>query len=210
MEKENNYFVYTQEQLDYIKSKDERMATLVDKVGFINRDMKPDLYTAFVDTIVGQQISTSAHNTIRKRFEDYFGEITPDKIYNCNDEDLQKLGISFRKVNYIKDCTYKIINNELDLMSLKEKSDQQVIDELVKLKGIGVWSAQMLMTFSMNRMDIIAYDDLAIRRGICKLYNIEDLTKKEFEKITEKFSPYRTVAALYFWHYANPNCEFTI
>ena len=103
------YFEYGDTEIQYLKSKDENMARLIDKVGHIYREIRPNLYYALADSIVGQQISTAAHVTIRKRIEDKFGILTPEIVVNTPDEELKSVGISYRKVGYIKDFSQKIV-----------------------------------------------------------------------------------------------------
>ncbi len=204
------YFNYGEKEINYLKAADEKMAKLIDRAGHIYRTIKPDLYDALTDSIIGQQISTAAHVTIRKRVTEKFGGLTPAKVMELTDEELQSIGISFRKVNYIKDFTRKVLSGEFDINRLSDMSDRDVIEALCSLKGVGKWTAEMMLTFSMARPDILSYGDLAIRRGIMKLYNLEELSEKDFEKLTVKFSPYRSTRALYIWEYANPNCGFII
>ena len=202
------YFEYGDTEIQYLKSKDEKMARLIDKVGHIYREIRPNLYYALADSIVGQQISTAAHVTIRKRIEDKFGVLTPEIVVNTPDEELKSVGISYRKVGYIKDFSQKIVNGEFDVDSLSTMPDDEVIEKLVSLKGVGKWTAEMMLTFSMARPDVLSYGDLAIRRGVMRLYGLETLSEKEFHDLTDKFAPYRTTAALYFWRLAAPGCEF--
>ena len=204
------YFEYTSVETDYLKSKDGKMARLIEAAGHIYREVNPDLYNDLVDSIIGQQISTAAHNTIRKRIANRFGQLTKEKINSLTDEELQSVGISWRKVSYIRDITAAACRGVLDSAMLDSMSDEQVIKELVKLKGVGKWTAEMVLTFSMQRPDVLSYGDLAIRRGIMRLYGLEELSEEQFHALTDKFSPYRTTAALYFWYYANPACELTI
>lgn len=206
----NKIFTYDSTHTDYLKAKDDKMAKLIIASGTIERSVIPDLYSAMVDSVVGQQISTAAHSTIRQRMKEQIGEITPTKIDEISRDDLKALGLSYRKTDYIKGFTQKIVSGEFDLDALKTLSDEEVIEALVSLKGVGKWTAEMLMTFSMERLDILSYGDLAIRRGLCRLYGLENISEKEFAALTQKFSPYRSVAALYIWHYANPACDFTI
>ena len=102
------------------------------------------------------------------------------------------------------------MDNQFNVENISKMSDEDAIDRLVSLKGVGKWTAEMMLTFSMSRPDVLSYGDLAIRRGIMKLYGLEELSEKEFHNLTDKFSPYRTTAALYFWNYANPKCDFTV
>ena len=201
---------YGEKEISYLCQKDEKMARLIEKAGHIHRDCETDLYASLIDSIVGQQISTAAHNTIRNRINEKFGILTPEKVMATPDEELKSVGISYRKVGYIKDFSSKVINGEIDIEALYTMSDEDAVKELVKVKGVGVWTAEMMLTFCLQRPDVLSYGDLAIRRGIMKLYGLEELSVEDFHRLTDKFSPYRTVAALYFWHYANPKCDFTI
>lgn len=201
---------YGETEINYLCEKDEKMARLIQKAGHIYRDGETDLYAALTDSIVGQQISTAAHITIRNRIKEKFGELTAEKVMSIPDEELKSVGISYRKVSYIKDFTSKVITGEIDIDALYTMSSEDVIKELTKVKGVGVWTAEMMLTFCLQRPDVLSYGDLAIRRGIMKLYGLEELSVEDFHRLTDKFSPYRSVAALYFWHYANPKCEFEI
>ena len=204
------YFEYGDKETQYLSEKDEKMARLIEKAGHIYRTVNPDLYSCLTDSIVGQQISTAAHNTIRSRIFEKFGTLTPEKVVGIPDDELKSVGISYRKVAYIKDFSQKIVDNQFNVENISKMSDEDAIDRLVSLKGVGKWTAEMMLTFSMCRPDVLSYGDLAIRRGIMKLYGLEELSEAEFHNLTDKFSPYRTTAALYFWHYANPKCDFTV
>ena len=205
-----DFFRYGRREIEYLKSKDEKLAHRIDSAGMIERRTNPDLYRALVDSIIGQQISTAAHNTIRKRVQDKFGALTAQKVAAIPDEELKSIGISWRKVGYIKDFTDKILSGDFDISRLYDMGDEEVISQLVSLKGVGRWTAEMLLTFSMERPDVLSYGDLAIRRGVMKLYNLQELTEEQFHRLTDKFSPYRTTAALYFWYYANPACRLVL
>ncbi len=205
-----DFFRYGRQEIEYLKSKDEKMAQLIDGAGMIERRTNPDLYRALADSIIGQQISTAAHNTIRKRVRDKFGVLTAEKVATIPDEELKSIGISWRKVGYIKDFTGKILSGDFDISRLYDMDDEEVIRQLVSLKGVGRWTAEMLLTFSMERPDVLSYGDLAIRRGVMKLYGLQTLTEEQFHRLTDKFSPYRTTAALYFWYYANPACRLVL
>ena len=205
-----DFFRYGRQEIEYLKSKDEKMAQLIDGAGMIERRTNPDLYRALADSIIGQQISTAAHNTIRKRVRDKFGVLSAEKVAAIPDEELKSIGISWRKVGYIKDFTGKILSGDFDISRLYDMDDEDVIRQLVSLKGVGRWTAEMLLTFSMERPDVLSYGDLAIRRGVMKLYGLQTLTEEQFHRLTDKFSPYRTTAALYFWYYANPACRLVL
>ena len=162
----DSFFQYGETELAWLRSRDKQLAEIIDRIGRVERRVIPDLFAALVHSIVGQQISTKAHETIWGRIEAAFGAITPDKILSLKDEELQSVGISFRKVTYIKRAAQKIHSGEFDIQALQELDDAEVARRLSSLDGIGLWSAEMLMLFSMQRPNILSYDDLAIQRGL--------------------------------------------
>lgn len=193
------YFEYDEKSTDYLKSKDPILGKAIETIGPIKRPVQTDLYESLVNSIVGQQISTAAHRTIWKRMTDFYGNITPEKICSTPLEDLQKFGISFRKAEYIIDNSHKVLNGELKIDELHNKSDIEVVQELSALKGIGVWTAEMLMIFCMQRPNIVSYGDLAILRGFRMLYRHRKIDRKLFDKYCRRYSPYGSVASLYLW-----------
>lgn len=192
-------FEYGMRQVEYLKSKDKRLGEAMDVIGHIEREIEPDLFTSLVQCVVGQQISTAAQRTICQRMRDAYGQITPEAIGGATVEELQAHGISFRKAGYISDFTKKINSGEFDLDALYNKSDDEVIAELSAMKGIGVWTAEMIMTFCMQRPDILSYGDLAIHRGMRMLYHHRNVDRKLFDKYRRRFSPCGSVASLYLW-----------
>lgn len=193
------YFKYGDKEIEHLKSVDKKLAKVIDKIGPIKREITPDLFTALVHAIVSQQISNKARDTVWSRIVDKLGEITPTNVHNLSVEELQSCGISFRKVNYIKSAAEKIVQGELDLDSLYSLSDDEVSDKLCQLNGIGPWTAEMLMMFSMQRPNILSFGDLAIKRAMSTLYNLDEIDKKTFNKYWKKYSPYASVASLYLW-----------
>lgn len=196
----NDIFKYGEEEITILKAKDRRLAEVIEKVGLIERAVIPDLFSALVNSIVGQQISTKAHVTIWDRMLTEIGyPMTPERIDAIDADTLQKFGITFKKAEYIKKAARKVIEGELDIKRLQELSDDEVCAELVKLDGIGVWTAEMLMIFSMQRPDVLSYGDLAILRGMRMVYHHRKITKEMFAKYKRRLSPYASVASLYFW-----------
>ncbi|MEI3229966.1 MAG: DNA-3-methyladenine glycosylase 2 family protein [Gordonibacter pamelaeae] len=168
---EQRYFEYDEQAIAYLKARDERLAEAIDAIGPVRREVTPDLFAALVNCIVGQQISTKAQVTIWKRLTGAFGDITPEAMAACPDDELQQFGLSFRKVGYIKGAAERVVAGELDLKGLADLPDEEVCRRLSALPGIGVWTAEMLMTFSMQRPDIMSYGDLAILRGLRMLHH---------------------------------------
>jgi len=130
---------------------------------------------------------------------DGLGEVTANKILSRSEAELQSFGISFRKASYIRGAAERVADGRLDIDALREKTDAEVCEELVALDGVGIWTAEMLMLFSMQRGDILSFGDLAIQRGMKILYRKENITRELFEKYRRRYSPYGSVASLYLW-----------
>ncbi|MEG2262358.1 MAG: DNA-3-methyladenine glycosylase 2 family protein [Raoultibacter sp.] len=192
-------FIYSDQATDYLRAHDARLGAVIDVIGPIERKVDADLFSSLTHSIVGQQISTKAHQTIWNRMIDAFGEITPEKIAACSREELQKFGTTFKKVDYLKSAADKVLSGEFDLAMLEKLPDEEVCRRLCTLDGVGTWTAEMLMTFSMQRMDVMSFGDLAILRGLRMVYHHRVITKDLFAKYQRRYSPYATVASLYLW-----------
>src|SRR5699024_8219548 len=127
------------------------------------------------------------------------GEITPKNIVNTSITDIQQCGMTMRKAEYIKGIAESAMRKEIDFEALKKLPDKEVITKLTQLKGIGEWTAEMLLIHSLQRPNVISYHDLAIRRGMKNLYQIEELPKKTFNQYKKTYYPYATTASLYLW-----------
>lgn len=198
----DEYFKYGAEEIAHLKNADPRMAEAVEKIGRVKRRVIPDLFEALANCIVGQQISTKAHETIWLKMRGAVGRITPEIIAAMPPEEIKKFGISFRKVSYMKSAAQKILDGRFDIEALNEMDDGEVRAKLCELDGVGAWTAEMLMIFSMRRPDVLSYGDYAILRGLRMLYCHREIGKKLFEKYRRRFSPYCSVASLYLWEIA--------
>ena len=192
-------FEYGEKETEYLKSKDARLAEVIERVGHIERAVDTDLFSSVVHHIIGQQISTKAQRTIWRRMKDRFGNVTPEGISGADIEELQSMGMTFRKAEYIKDFCDKIQRGQFDLEAGRDMPDDEAIRYLASLKGIGVWTAEMLLLFCLQRPDILSYDDLAIQRGMRMVYHHRKIDRKLFEKYRRRLSPCCSVASLYFW-----------
>ena len=202
-----NFFQYGETEIAYLKQADKRLAEVIDRIGKVERRVIPDLFAALVHSIVGQQISTKAHETIWRRIENALGKVTPEAIDRLPVEELQGFGITFKKAAYIRNATRKVMDGTFDIQALYTMSNDEVCARLSELDGIGVWSAEMLMLFSMQRPDILSFGDLAIQRGLRMVYHHRKITRELFEKYRHRFSPYNSVASLYLWAVAGGAIE---
>jgi len=203
---DRHYFEYGDKEINWLKSRDSVLAAAIDEIGHITRPVMPDLFEALIHSIVGQQISNKAVATIWTRIQERVGVVTPQNIAALPADELQKRGISMRKADYIKEVAETVVSGELDLDALHDMTDSEVCKRLNQIRGIGVWTAEMLMTFSMQRPDVMSWDDLAIHRGLRMLYRHRKITPTLFAKYKRRYSPYGTVASLYLWAIAGGAC----
>ena len=193
------YFEYGETELSYLRRKDKRLGEVIDRIGHIDRVVDTDLFSSVVHHIIGQQISTKAQATIWQRLQDALGEVNAETILLTGVPKLQSMGIPFRKAEYIMDFAEKVHSGAFDLKGIWQMSDEDAIRELSTLKGIGTWTAEMILLFCMQRPDIFSYDDLAIQRGLRMIYHHRSIDRKLFEKYRRRFHPYCSVASLYLW-----------
>lgn len=194
-----NYFKITSKQIAYLQKNDALLAPYINEVGRIEREVNSDVFEALVFSIISQQISKSAALTVFQRLRAQLGEISFDAILKTDVDQLQKCGLSWRKTDYLRSSALAFKSGLVTYKEFDKMTDQEIIDQLVKIKGVGIWTAQMLLIFSLQRLNVISYDDLMIRKAIMKVYKIDNLTKAQFEIITKSYHPYSTIASLYLW-----------
>ena len=148
--------------------------------------------------IVGQQLSIKAAATIYKRFEKTVGKINPENILKISDNELRACGLSRAKTEYIKDLALRVKKGELEIEKLDKLPKEKVMEELVAVKGIGVWTAEMFLMFSLGSPDIFPVSDLGIRKGMVIVTKTE-MTNEEMVKFAERWKPWRTFASYYLW-----------
>ena len=193
------YFEYGETEISYLRQKDKRLCEVIDRVGHVERTVDTDLFSSVVHHIIGQQISTKAQATIWQRMQDALGEVNAETIISAGVPRLQGLGMTFRKAEYITDFAEKVHTGAFDLDAVEHMSDEDAIRELCSLNGIGVWTAEMILLFCMQRPDIFSFDDLAIQRGLRMVYCHRSIDRRLFEKYRRRFRPYCSVASLYLW-----------
>jgi len=194
-----SYFEYDDDAINYLKKKDKKLGAAIDRTGPIQREIMPDLFKGLISSIIAQQISSKAAHTVWKRFEMLVGDVTPQNVSEIDVKDIQAQGMSMRKANYIKSISEQIYSGAFNLAELSTLPDDEIAKRLKSLPGIGIWTAEMLMIFSMQRQNIVSWDDLAIRRGIMRLYGLSELDRATFESYKKIYAPYGSVASLYLW-----------
>lgn len=192
-------FHYGTKEIEYLKKRDPRLGEAMDFIGKAERKVDSDLFSSVVHHIIGQQISMKAQETVWSKIKEALGTVNADTVAAAGEEELRACGISFRKVSYIKDFAARVQSGAFDLEAVRKASDEEAVRLLASLKGIGTWTAEMILLFCLERPDILSYDDLAIKRGITKLYGLETVDRATFEELRKRYSPYGSIASLYLW-----------
>lgn len=194
-----------------LAASDPTMAALIERVGEIDIETRlqrrseerpDDAYGALLRAIVGQQLSTKAARTIYGRVIEIFGGKTPSpqQLLDAEETDLRAAGLSGRKVEYVRDLAVHVIGGELELDQLDQLDDEAVIDEIVAVRGLGVWTAEMFLLFHLERPDVLSGGDLGIRKAVQIEYGLKEMPPPaQVLEIGEPWRPHRSLASLYLW-----------
>lgn len=187
----------------HLRKKDKVMSGIIRQCGIIipEKTRRPH-YHALVSAIVNQQLSYKAGQTIEKRLLKISGgrHFSAERILALEEVEMRQCGLSANKVRYIYTLARAIADGELNFRKLSQQSDDRVRDELIQYPGIGQWSVDMFLMFSLRRADIFPVGDLVIRRSMQKFYQLPDTVKHdEYRAIADAWRPYRTIASLYLW-----------
>jgi len=190
----------TDEAIAYLSEKDPILGKYIASVGPLVRSGIDDPYIATIDCILSQQISAKAYQTIAGRFYARFKDADPHLILDAPFEDIRAVGLSTPKSNYVRGIAQARIDKTIDFDSLYNLSFEEIKSVLTTLKGVGRWTVEMVSIFSLHRLDVISYDDLAIRNGIKRLYHKKEVTKDFFNELSIRYAPYQSYASFYLWH----------
>jgi DNA-3-methyladenine glycosylase II len=194
-----------------LAASDPTMAALIERIGKIDlstrlrrrsEERPADAYGALLRAIVGQQLSTKAARTIYLRVLDLFGGVTPSpqQLLDAGEDELRAAGLSGRKVEYIRDLAAHVLSGELELDRLDQLGDEEAIEEIVAVRGLGRWTAEMFLIFHLERPDVLSGGDLGIRKAIQIEYALEEMpTPTEVTERGERWRPHRSLASLYLW-----------
>ena len=199
------------EQRAALAAADPAMAALIERVGEIDLETRlrrrseerpADAYGALLRAIVGQQLSTKAARTIYGRVLELFGGATPspEQLLEASEEELRGCGLSGRKVEYVRDLAVHVLDGELELERLGELSDEEAIGEIVAVRGLGQWTAEMFLLFHLERPDVLSGGDLGIRKAVQIEYGLAEMpAPARVLEIGEAWRPQRSLASLYLW-----------
>lgn len=199
--KDTLYFSPASPEAQFLCAQDDDMAELIGRIGEVHVDIEADGFISLARAICDQQISIYAARAIWGRFSERCGGlVTPEAVSLLEVGEMRACGFSERKVSYIKDLAEKTVAGVLDFETMPERDDQSIIDELMQVKGIGRWTAEMFLIFALKRPDVFALDDGGLRRAVCALKGLESNAPKALiEAVSEQWAPQRTCASLYLW-----------
>lgn len=189
--------------IHYLSQKDSKLGSIIQSIGTYSKKTNVNPFESLLQSIISQQLSGKAAKAIHTRFQNYYKNIlpTPQQIISTPNEILRvQIGLSYKKIEYIKELSSRILNGKLDFVSLINNSDEEVIAELIKVKGIGRWTAEMFLIFCLEREDVIPLGDLGVRKAIKRLYNLPQLPdESSILAISLPWRPYRSIATWYLW-----------
>jgi DNA-3-methyladenine glycosylase II len=185
----------------FVLNKDKKLKKIISSVGEYNIRIISNSFEALVEAIITQQISDAAGKKISLKFKNLFGKKypTPSDVIKLSKDEIKSIGLSKMKAEYIFDLSKMIVDKKLDLQIFKKMSNENVISELTKVRGIGRWTAEMYLIFALGRMDVFPLGDLGLINGIKKLYDLENPSTDQILKITNNWIPYRTMGTWYIW-----------
>ena len=189
--------------INHIYASDSYIAKIIDISDPCNLRPKRNYYKAILRAIIGQQLSTLVAKKIYERFLLFFNsKPAPGLIMSADKNDLRNIGLSWAKINYVKDFSDKLLKREISLKGINSKTDEEVIEMLTRVKGIGIWTVQMLLVFSMCRLNVLPLGDFALRRAAKNIYGLRKIPdEKKLLKLSKLYgwAPYNSIASWYLW-----------
>ncbi len=186
-------------------SKDKKLKTIIDLQEPFPLEVRKKIYLRLCSSILSQQLSTKVAKVLYQRFLDIFGgkEPTPQQILKTPATVFRSIGFSNAKASYVHNVARFFVENKITDAALYKMSNEEVMELLTQIKGVGKWTVEMILMFTLGREDIFAMDDLGLKQSVIKLYNIKEtdakLIREKIQKISLKWSPYRTYACRYLW-----------
>lgn len=187
---------------EHLAQRDDVIASLIEQVGPCKMRRERNRFRMLVRSIIGQQLSSKAAATIRRRFEELIGttQYRAEEISRLSFEQLRSVGLSTSKANYILELAESVASGQVALNEVGRLDDEAVIKQLTQIKGVGRWTAHMFLIFSLGRLDVLPYDDMGVRGAIRRFYQLDDVPDHaSMDRIAEPWRPYASVASWYCW-----------
>ena len=187
-------------KVQFLISSDEKLGKLIKYIRSCSIPIEDDDFKCIVKYIIGQQISDKTRESIWKKLCEKYQDISPETLNIISDDELRSFGICKQKITYIKNFSCAILNSQFDLSAVKNLTNQEIRNELTKIKGIGNWTVEMYLIFSLGRENVLSKGDYTIKRVLKWMYNLEKLpSNQDVEKYFSDWMPYSTIVSVYFW-----------
>jgi DNA-3-methyladenine glycosylase II len=189
---------------DHIRAKDPVLGKVLERYGVFKFEAEGDLFEALVESILSQQLAGAAASSIIRKVRALYpdGKLEAEAVYRTSPRKLRSAGVSPQKLSYLKDLSKRVSKGTIELERLRTMEDDEIIRILDEVRGIGPWTVQMLLIFTLGRPNVFPVDDLGVRKGVQGVYSLREIPKRtEMESLAENWRPYRTVASLYLWHH---------
>jgi len=197
--------IFWEQGKNYLIKKDQKLGSLIKSYPNDFLFSKSDPFLTLARSIVGQQISVNAAQSVWDRLEIKIKKVTPQNIKEMHSNSLKSVGLSRQKVQYLKNLSDAFNNNKIKIKLWSKMSDEDIIQDLIQIKGIGRWTAEMFLIFNLCREDIFPLDDIGMIRGLCKIYQLNyPINRDKVLKIGNRWKPYRSVATWYLWRSLDP------
>lgn len=193
------FFSPDHQEILHLSKKDKKLSKLIEEVGTIEIALDRDYYSFLIKRIIAQQLSLKSAYTITKRVEQLWLGLKPEHLQNISDNDLRSAGVSRPKLKYMHHLTEQVLNGNLQFNRFIHLDDNEVMKELLEVKGIGKWTAEMFLIFSLGRLNVLSFGDVSIQNSIRWLYKIPKDVPLELNFYYEKWKPYNSIASLYLW-----------
>ncbi len=188
-----------QEAIDFLSQKDGVLKTIIADFGLPIIQKREEGFASMCHIILEQQVSIASAKAAYEKLVSLVVTVNPSSIYDATDQDLKSCGISRQKIIYLKDLAQRVLSKELSFSSLPMKTEQQIRNELIQIKGVGNWSIDVYLMFCMQSQDIIPLGDIAIKNTLIELYSCH--SEDEMVAVSSNWKPFRTVASFIIWHY---------
>lgn len=185
--------------IDFLGTKDQTLKIIIEQFGHPIIQKRDQGFASMCHIILEQQVSIESAKACYVKIQNLLGKINPEAILNISDKDLRSCGVSRQKIIYLKDLAQKVLSNQINFDSFSAKTEVEIRNELITIKGVGNWSIEVYLMFCLQLPDIVPLGDIAIKNTLKELYNCQ--SEEEMKLISDNWKPYRTFASFTIWHY---------
>lgn len=186
--------------INFLRKNDPIMCKIIDDLGVINFSPNFNHFEVLVNSILSQQLSTKSYTSIKNKVLDKILVLSPENIMKVDEIEMLNCGVSSNKLSYIKQISVLVIEKKLNFKKFDFLGNEEIIHELIKIKGIGIWTSKMFLIFSLGRMNVLPFEDVGLQNSIRRFYSLEEKPSEEiFTKLGSKWGEFSSISSLYLW-----------